>query len=93
MGEIKKIEPWKSYSLYNVYKINPKVFGSCAVKAADERKPALRCDADAINAYLAQLPLERFKLVTWPTDPGFGGPIAPAVSARLTAWMTQALGA
>jgi uncharacterized protein len=33
------------------------------------------------------------KLVTWPTDPGFGGPIAPAVSARLTAWMTQALGA
>jgi len=33
------------------------------------------------------------KLVQWPTDTGFGGPIAPAVAAKLTSWMKQLLGA
>lgn len=33
------------------------------------------------------------KLVQWPTDAGFSGPIAPAVTAKLTSWMKQMLGA
>jgi hypothetical protein len=33
------------------------------------------------------------KLVTWPTDPGFAGPVAPAVAAKLTSWTRQLLGA
>lgn len=33
------------------------------------------------------------KLVQWPTDAGFGGPIAPTVAAKLTSWMKQLLGA
>lgn len=33
------------------------------------------------------------KLVQWPTDAGFAGPIAPAAAARLTSWMKQLLGA
>lgn len=33
------------------------------------------------------------KLVTWPTDPGFAGPIAPSVATKLRDWLSQALGA
>jgi alpha-beta hydrolase superfamily lysophospholipase len=33
------------------------------------------------------------KLVQWPTDAGFAGPIAPAVTAKLVPWMKQLLGA
>jgi hypothetical protein len=33
------------------------------------------------------------KVVKWPTDPGFGGPIAPAIASKLSAWMKQLLGA
>jgi uncharacterized protein len=33
------------------------------------------------------------KVVKWPTDPGFGGPIAPAIASKLNAWMKQLLGA
>ena len=33
------------------------------------------------------------KLVTWPTDPGFTGPIAPAAASKLKDWLTTALGA
>jgi pimeloyl-ACP methyl ester carboxylesterase len=33
------------------------------------------------------------KLVTWPTDLGFAGPLAPAVASKLTDWLTRALGA
>jgi pimeloyl-ACP methyl ester carboxylesterase len=33
------------------------------------------------------------KLVTWPTDPGFAGQVAPAVAGKLTEWLTTALGA
>lgn len=63
MQGIKNIEPWKSYSLYNIYKINPKnTDGLCWVKIKDERKPVLRCK-ESINNYLNNLPLERFKLI------------------------------
>jgi len=62
MEEIKKIEPWKSYQLYNIFKINPKTAGLCYVKIKDERKPVLRCSED-INYYLNNLSLERFKLI------------------------------
>ena len=33
------------------------------------------------------------KVVQWPTDAGFAGPIAPAAAAKLTSWMKQLLGA
>jgi alpha-beta hydrolase superfamily lysophospholipase len=32
------------------------------------------------------------KLVQWPTDAGFAGPIAPAVAAKLLEWLKPALG-
>ena len=33
------------------------------------------------------------KLVSWPSDTGFGGPIAPAVAAKLVDWLVPMLGA
>jgi uncharacterized protein len=33
------------------------------------------------------------KLVTWPSDPGLAGPIAPAVATKLTSWLVPLLGA
>ena len=33
------------------------------------------------------------KLVSWPNDPGFGGPIAPAVATKLVDWLVPTLGA
>ena len=33
------------------------------------------------------------KLVTWPNDPGFAGPVAPAVADKLTSWLRPLLGA
>ena len=33
------------------------------------------------------------KTVTWPGDPGFAGPLAPAAAAKLTAWLKPLLGA
>ena len=33
------------------------------------------------------------KQVTWPTDLGFGGPIAPVVAAKLVDWLAPTLGA
>ncbi|PIT98394.1 MAG: hypothetical protein COT71_00930 [Candidatus Andersenbacteria bacterium CG10_big_fil_rev_8_21_14_0_10_54_11] len=62
MLELKKIEPWQSYNHFNIYKINPQQGDLCAIKTADERKPTLRC-GEGVNAYLNQLPLERFKLI------------------------------
>lgn len=63
LNEIKKIEPWKSYNDYNIYRINPRsAQGLCYVKVKDERKPSLRCKAE-INEYLSKLPLKRFKLI------------------------------
>ncbi|MEA2113295.1 MAG: hypothetical protein U9P63_01380 [Patescibacteria group bacterium] len=63
MSELKKIEPWQSYHLYNIYKINPKnAQGLCYIKIKDERKPVLRCQEE-INNYLNNLPLEKFRLI------------------------------
>jgi len=62
MTELKKIEPWQSYDLYNIFRINPKTTGLCYVKVQDERKPVLRC-REEINNYLNNLLLERFKLI------------------------------
>jgi len=62
MAELKKIEPWQSYDLYNIFRINPKTTGLCYVKVQDERKPVLRC-REEINNYLNNLLLERFKLI------------------------------
>jgi hypothetical protein len=33
------------------------------------------------------------KLMTWPSDAGFGGPIAPAIAAKLVDWLVPMLGA
>jgi pimeloyl-ACP methyl ester carboxylesterase len=33
------------------------------------------------------------KLMAWPADTGFGGPIAPAVATKLTEWLVPSLGA
>ncbi len=33
------------------------------------------------------------KLMSWPTDQGFAGPLAPAVSAKLVDWLVPVLGA
>lgn len=33
------------------------------------------------------------KLMSWPGDTGFGGPVAPAVSAKLVEWLVPLLGA
>jgi uncharacterized protein len=33
------------------------------------------------------------KIVQWPTDTGFAGPITPAATAKLAAWLKQLLGA
>ena len=62
MEEFKTIEPWQSYQFFNIYKINPKETGLCYVKTKDERSPVLRCSSE-INDYLANLPLEKFKLI------------------------------
>jgi len=62
MRELKTIEPWQSYQLFNVYKINPKEAGLCYIKVKDERKPTLRCRPE-INNYLNNLPLENFRLI------------------------------
>lgn len=62
MEGLKTIEPWKSYQLYNIYKINPKKTGLCYIKVKDERKPVLRCQPE-INNYLNSLPLAAFRLI------------------------------
>lgn len=61
-GELKTIEPWRSYQFFNIYKINPKELGLCYVKIKNERKPTLRCQSE-INNYLNNLPLENFRLI------------------------------
>ena len=33
------------------------------------------------------------KLIAWPTDPGFSGPLAPAVADKLVSWLRPLLGA
>jgi pimeloyl-ACP methyl ester carboxylesterase len=33
------------------------------------------------------------KFITWPTDPGFSGPLAPAVADKLVSWLRPLLGA
>ncbi len=62
MGEIKMIEPWQSYSAFNIFKINPKTNGLCWIKIKDERKPVLRC-GEEINNYLGVFSFERFRLI------------------------------
>lgn len=60
---IKQIEPWKTYSDYNIYKINPGAdYQSCQIKTENERKPVLRCDAK-INNLLENVQLNNFRLI------------------------------
>jgi uncharacterized protein len=33
------------------------------------------------------------KLMSWPSDQGFGGPIAPVVATKLVDWLVPMLGA
>jgi hypothetical protein len=63
LRRMKTVEPWRSYSRYNIYRIRPKDLDICLVKVADERKPVLRCNSDGINRYLNQLQSGHFKLI------------------------------
>lgn len=62
MSGIKTIEPWKSYSYFNIYKINPTNSSLCNVENENDGKPILYCKLE-INNYLNSLPLEHFKLI------------------------------
>jgi hypothetical protein len=42
---------------------------------------------------VAPMASHNLKSVSGPTDPGFVGPIAPAIADKLTSWLRQALGA
>ncbi|MEI7426118.1 MAG: hypothetical protein WCK16_04325 [Candidatus Moraniibacteriota bacterium] len=60
---IKQIEPWKTYTNYNIYKVNPGADSQlCQIKTENERKPVLRCDAK-INKLLEKVQLENFRLI------------------------------
>ena len=60
---IKKVEPWKAYERFNIYRINPgKEADFCRVKTENERKPVLRCE-EKINRYFEQLELSRAKFI------------------------------
>ena len=63
LREMRKVEPWKSYSRYNIYLIRPKELDICTVKVKDERKPTLRCDAEKVNKYLNKLRTWHFKFI------------------------------
>ena len=63
LKQMKTIEPWQSFSRYNVYRIFPKEIDVCYVKTEDERKPALRCNPDKVNAYLNKIRTGPFKLI------------------------------
>jgi alpha-beta hydrolase superfamily lysophospholipase len=54
---------------------------------------ALRKRAAPGEAVIVPGVSHNLKLVSWPTDPGFGGPLAPAVAAKLTGWLVPVLGA
>lgn len=60
---MRTVEPWKSYSRYNIHQIRPTELDVCSVKVADERKPVLRCGPENINRYLNSLSIQRFKLI------------------------------
>ncbi len=63
MRGLKSVEPWQSFSRFNIYKIKPRENDICDVKIADERKPVLRCDPVLLNGYLNRLSTGPFKLV------------------------------
>jgi|GEM_PF-2671692 len=60
-GQIKQVEPFKSYNRFNIYEIMPKELSVCTL--VKETKPVLRCDPVAVNNYLSPLQLARFKFV------------------------------
>jgi hypothetical protein len=63
MRGLKSVEPWQSFSRFNIYKIKPRENDICGVKVANERKPVLRCDPALLNGYLNRLTTGHFKLV------------------------------
>lgn len=63
MRGLKSVEPWQSFSRFNIYKVKPRENDICGIKVADERKPVLRCDSSLLNGYLNRLTTGPFKLV------------------------------
>lgn len=63
LEKMRSVEPWKSYSHYNIYQIRPKEIDICSIKTQDERKPTLRCSAEGVNRYLNKLHTGHFKLI------------------------------
>jgi len=54
---------------------------------------ALATRSKSGEAVVFQAVSHNLKLVTSPTDPGFAGPLAPAVAEKLASWLRFALGA
>ena len=63
LRQMRLVEPWKSYSKYNIYQIMPEEIGICAIKIKDERRPVLRCQPKLVNKYLNKLRTGPFKLI------------------------------
>lgn len=64
LRRMRSVEPWKSYSTYNIYQIKPREVDNCGIKTQDERKPALRCRPERVNGYLGNLTIRgHFKLI------------------------------
>ena len=62
LNSLKTVEPWKSYTRYNLYQIRPPE-NLCTITSQHERKPVLRCAPEQINPYLIRLGLHRYKLI------------------------------
>lgn len=61
---MQSVEPWRSFTRFNVYKIRPKELDLCGIKVENERKPVIRCSPEGLNSYLNKLVLDnQFKLV------------------------------
>ena len=68
LNSLKTVEPWKSYTRYNLYQIRPPE-NLCTITSQHERKPVLRCAPEQINPYLIRLGLHRYKLIVLSRQP------------------------
>ena len=63
LRQMKLVEPWKSYSDYNIYRIMPEETSICTIKIKDERRPVIRCNPKLVNKYLNKLRAGYLKLI------------------------------
>jgi len=63
MSVMNEIEPWKSYTNWNIYEIKPVGdLSPCIIENLDEAHRVLKCN-EKMNDYLKKLPIQRFKLI------------------------------